>query len=64
MPAPIVNKLNAEFIKAAQDPEIVKKVAAQAVDITTSTPAEFAKLIASDVARLGKVIRDAGIKAQ
>jgi tripartite-type tricarboxylate transporter receptor subunit TctC len=64
MPAPIVNKLNAEFIKAAKDPEIVKKVAAQAVDITTSTPAEFAKLIASDVARLGKVIRDAGIKSQ
>ena len=39
-----------------------RKVAAQAVDITTSTPDEFAKLIASDVDRLGKVIRDAGIK--
>jgi tripartite-type tricarboxylate transporter receptor subunit TctC len=39
-------------------------VAAQAVEMTTSTPEEFAKLIASDIDRLGKVIREAGIKAQ
>ena len=63
-PAAIVRKLNAEFVKAAQSPEVVSKVAAQAVDITTCTPEEFAKLIASDVERLGKVIRDAGIKSQ
>ena len=63
-PPEIVRKLNEEFVKAANAPEVVQKVAAQAVDITTSTPEEFAKLIASDVDRLGKVIRDAGIKAQ
>jgi tripartite-type tricarboxylate transporter receptor subunit TctC len=64
MPAPLVRRLNEEFIKAAQAPEVVSKVAVQAVDITTSSPEAFAKLIASDVARLGKVVRDAGIKAQ
>jgi tripartite-type tricarboxylate transporter receptor subunit TctC len=63
-PPEIVRKLNEEFVKAANAPEVVQKIAAQAVDITTSTPEEFAKLIASDVDRLGKVIRDAGIKAQ
>jgi tripartite-type tricarboxylate transporter receptor subunit TctC len=63
-PAALVKRLNEEFIKAARAPELVSKVAAQAVEITTSTPEEFAKLIASDVERLGKVIRDAGIKAQ
>src|SRR5690606_28671853 len=60
----LVNKLNAEFIKAANAPEVLAKVAPQAVDILTSTPAEMAKLIASDVDRLGKVVRAAGIKAQ
>jgi tripartite-type tricarboxylate transporter receptor subunit TctC len=45
-------------------PEVVQRIAAQAVDITTSTMEEFAKLLASDIDRLGKVIRDAGIKAQ
>ena len=63
-PAAIVRKLNEEFIKAAQAPEVVSKVAAQAVDITTSSPEEFAKLLAADVDRLGKVVRDAGIKSQ
>ena len=63
-PPEIVRKLNEEFVKAANAPEVVQKIAAQAVDITTSTPEEFAKLLAADVDRLGKVIRDAGIKAQ
>jgi len=63
-PAPIVRKLNEEFIKAAKSPDIVAKVAAQAVEMYTTTPQEFGKLIAADVERLGKVIREAGIKAQ
>jgi tripartite-type tricarboxylate transporter receptor subunit TctC len=63
-PAAIVRKLNEEFIKAAQSPDVVRQVAAQAVDMLTSSPEEFAKLLAADVDRLGKVIRDAGIKAQ
>jgi tripartite-type tricarboxylate transporter receptor subunit TctC len=63
-PAPIVRKLNEEFIKAATSPDVVSKVAAQAVEITTSSPDDFTKLVAADVARLGKVVRDAGIKAQ
>jgi tripartite-type tricarboxylate transporter receptor subunit TctC len=63
-PPAIVRKLNEEFVKAALAPEVVSKVAVQAVEMTTSTPEEFAKLIAADVERLGKIIRDAGIKAQ
>jgi|Tabmets5t2r1_1033131.scaffolds.fasta_scaffold38887_1 tripartite-type tricarboxylate transporter receptor subunit TctC len=63
-PPEIVRKLNEEFVKAANAPEVVQRIAAQAVDITTSTMEEFAKLLASDIDRLGKVIRDAGIKAQ
>ncbi len=64
LPGAIVRKLNDEFVKAAKSPDVVSKVAAQAVEITTATPADFAKLIASDIARWGKGIRDAGIKVQ
>ena len=63
-PPAIVRKLNEEFVNAAQSPDIVRQVAAQAVDMLTSSPEEFAKLLAADIERLGKVIRDAGIKAQ
>ena len=63
-PPAIVRKLNTELIRAAKSPDVVEKVAAQAVEMTTSTPEDFAKLLAADIERLGKLIRDAGIKAQ
>jgi tripartite-type tricarboxylate transporter receptor subunit TctC len=63
-PPAIVKKLNAEFIKAANSPEVLSKVAPQAVNIYTTTPEDMGKLLASDFQNLGKVVRDAGIKAQ
>lgn len=63
-PAPIVRKLHEEFVKAAKSPDVVSKVAAQAVEMYTTSPEDFAKVLAADVDHLGKVIRAAGIKAQ
>ena len=63
-PEPIVRKLNEEFVKAAKSPEVVSKVAPQAVEMSTLSPEDFAKLIASDFDALGKVVRNAGIKMQ
>lgn len=63
-PPAVVKKLNEAFVTAARTPDIVSKVAAQAAEIFTSTPEEYAKLIASDRERLGKAVRDAGIKLQ
>ena len=61
-PAPIVQRLNAEFIMATRDPDILRIVVPQATDVFVGSPEEFAKRIAADTARLGQVIRDAGIK--
>jgi tripartite-type tricarboxylate transporter receptor subunit TctC len=63
-PAPLVTRLNEEFIKAARSPDIGRVVAVQATDIAVTSPEEFSKMIAADTKRLGKVIREAGIKAQ
>jgi len=63
-PAPIVKRLNEEFIKASRSPDIQRIVESQATDLFLSTPHEFATTIAADTERLGKVIRDAGIKLQ
>ena len=63
-PPEIVKKLNEEFAKAALSPDVVQKVAAQGVEMSTSSPEEFGKLMASDFDHLGKVVRDAGIKMQ
>ena len=63
-PAPIVKMLNDEFVKASRSPDILRIVELQATDLLLSTPDEFSKMIAADTERLGKVIRDAGIKLQ
>ena len=63
-PAPIVKRLNEEFIKATRDPDILRIVVPQATDVFVGSPAEFGTRIAADTQRLGEVIRAAGIKAQ
>ena len=40
-PAPIVNKLNAEFIKATRDPQILRIVEPQATDVFLTSPGGF-----------------------
>jgi tripartite-type tricarboxylate transporter receptor subunit TctC len=63
-PAPIVKRLNEEFIKAARAPDIERIIAPQATDLMLSSPGDFANMIASDSERLAKVMQDAGIKPQ
>jgi tripartite-type tricarboxylate transporter receptor subunit TctC len=63
-PAPIVRRLNEEFIKAARTPDIERIVSVQATDLMLMSPENFSKMIVGDAERLGKVIRDAGIKLQ
>ena len=60
--AAIVKRLNGEFIKAANGPDILRIVAPQATDLLLTSPEDFSKMIAADTSRLSKIIRDAGIK--
>lgn len=62
-PAPVVKFLHEEFTKAARSEEVVKLVTPQGAEVVANTPEQFAALIASDMARLGKIIRDAKIRA-
>ena len=61
-PKAIVEQLNAQVLKVMALPETRERMAAFGVEITTSTPDEFAAHIRSEMAKLGKVIRDANIK--
>ncbi len=63
-PPAIVAKLHDAFVAAAHDPDIVRLVAPQGADIVGGTPEAFGHLIAADLDRLGKIVRDAGIKMQ
>jgi tripartite-type tricarboxylate transporter receptor subunit TctC len=58
-PAPVIARLNLEVSKVLKDPELIKKLADQAVDLTSSTPEELGALIRAEHDKWGKVIRDA-----
>jgi tripartite-type tricarboxylate transporter receptor subunit TctC len=61
-PREIINRLNAELIKAISAPEMKPKFASAGVEPLTSTPEEFGAFIRSEAARFARVIKDAGIK--
>jgi len=59
-PEPVVARLNEEFAKAVRHPDIVRRLSEQGLQMTASTPAQFAALIAADTARLGKLVSGLG----
>ncbi|MCX8115942.1 MAG: tripartite tricarboxylate transporter substrate-binding protein, partial [Burkholderiaceae bacterium] len=61
-PKDIVAKLNAEFNKALQQPDLRKKLADQGAEPVGGTPAQFAALIKDDIARWGKVVKESGAR--
>lgn len=64
IPADIVRRLNAEIVAALKFPDVRERLAAQGIDVQTSTPEEFAKLLGSDMERWAKVVQRAGIKVE
>jgi tripartite-type tricarboxylate transporter receptor subunit TctC len=63
-PAPIVQKLNAEFIKAMRMPEAKERIEGAGYQIVGSTPAQLDAFVKSEIARWAKVIRDSGAKVE
>jgi len=64
LPKPIVARLHDEIVAASAHPAVVERYKALILEPATSSPEAFRKLIASDLARWGRVVREAGIKAQ
>jgi tripartite-type tricarboxylate transporter receptor subunit TctC len=62
-PKPVIQKLHDEFVKAVRNPEVSAKITATGLEVMTTTPEQFAALMKSDAATLGKVVKDSGAKA-
>ena len=63
-PAEIVDKLNKEVNAALADPKMKARLADLGGAVLPGSPADFAKLIAEEIEKWGKVIRAANIKAE
>ena len=63
-PAAVINRPNRDIVRALNSPEVKEKFLSAGVETVGSTPEEFAAKIKSEVARIGKVVREAGIKIE
>ena len=63
-PSAIVAQVNAEIVRISNLPDVRDRLTNLGFDVIGGTPEAFAAQITSNNARLGKVIRDAGIKAE
>jgi tripartite-type tricarboxylate transporter receptor subunit TctC len=63
-PREVVDKLNAEVRKILAMPDVRDRFLAQGVEPLGSTPEQFGEHIKAQMAKWGKVVRDAGVKAE
>jgi tripartite-type tricarboxylate transporter receptor subunit TctC len=63
-PSEIVNKLNAEIAKVMKDPELRKLFDSAGVEPDPSTPQAMSEYMGQEMARWGKVVKEAGIKLE
>jgi tripartite-type tricarboxylate transporter receptor subunit TctC len=63
-PRDIITRVQQETVKVLALPDVRARLATLGFDLGGTTPAEFAALLRSDLARWQKVIREGGIKAE
>jgi tripartite-type tricarboxylate transporter receptor subunit TctC len=61
-PKPVVDRLNAEVVKIINEPAFNKRLIDMGLVPWTSTPAEFAKVIADDIVRWREIVVSSGAK--
>ena len=63
-PRPVVNQLNKEIGTILQEPEMVKRLQAEAADPVVTTPEAFQKLIVTDIQKWIRVAKETNIKVE
>ena len=62
LPADITHRLNSEIAKAVEAPALKAKFAELSFVPTKSSPAQFRQLIDDDLVKIGKAVKEAGIR--
>ena len=63
-PQPIVDKLRSTLLKLAASPEFRELITNQGAVVQTSTPAEFEKLVGTEIEAMGKAIKAANLSIE
>jgi tripartite-type tricarboxylate transporter receptor subunit TctC len=63
-PREIIDRLNGAMVRALKQPDVAKRLATEGAEVIGSTPEEFGAHIKAELARVGAVVRAAGIHAE
>ena len=63
-PKPIIDRMNAELVKALALPDVQERMAAAGLEASGGSSEAFAAFVTKDLARWAKVIKEAGIQAE
>jgi tripartite-type tricarboxylate transporter receptor subunit TctC len=61
-PSAIINRLNQEIVRFLNRSDVKERFLNDGEEVVANSPEQFAAIIKSDMARISKVIKDAGIK--
>jgi len=61
-PKAIIDRLNAEIVKALNTPEMRQRLADDGAEVESSTPAELARFVHAEIAKWAKAVRDSGAR--
>jgi tripartite-type tricarboxylate transporter receptor subunit TctC len=64
VPREIINKLNAEIVKALSRPDAKDQLFKQGLEVLIATPEEFTKFVRAEVAKMGRIIKASGAKPE
>lgn len=64
IPATIITRLNTEIGAILREPEMAKRLSAEAAEPVITTPEAFGELIANEIAKWGRIAKEAGIRAE
>ena len=63
-PAATLERLSAEIVRGANQPDMKERLAKEGFDVIASTPEEFDRRLRSDIEMYGRVVKSAGVKVE
>ena len=61
-PAAVINRLNQEVLLVLSKPDVKERLLNAGIEVVGNSPEAFASFIKGEIDRMGKVIKDAGIR--
>ena len=62
-PAPVIGRLNAEFVRALKSPDLQEKLTPHGFEVVGNTPEQLAAQMRNQAEKWAKVIKESGAQA-